>query len=151
MTALALDLDGTLGDTRPLWRDWLADVARRARVELDVEALAAVPAGAERVLDEAVGNWRELLERYAEEHAPVHLRPSAEAGAALRRLAAAGVRIGVYTDVPEPLARVAADHLGALRRLEALEAGEGALERLLERLGPDVVVVRTRAELTAAG
>ena len=29
MRAVAIELDGVLGDTRPLWRDWLADAARR--------------------------------------------------------------------------------------------------------------------------
>ncbi len=27
---VAIDLDAVLGDTRPLWRDWLADVGRGA-------------------------------------------------------------------------------------------------------------------------
>lgn len=98
-----------------------------------------------------MGNWRPLLERYAEEHAPVHLRPSSEAAAALRRLQAAGVEIGAFSDVPEPLARVALAQLGAARRVAALETGPGALARLLERLGPDTAVVRTRAELAALG
>lgn len=144
MRAVAVDLDGALGDTRPLWRDWLVDLARRARLD------AAVPEDvAEARLDALEGNWRTLLERFAEEHAPVYLRPSSEATAALRRLHAAGVRIGAFTDVPEPLARVAAAHLGAARRLEALEAGPGALERLLDRLGGDAQVVRTGEELAA--
>jgi phosphoglycolate phosphatase-like HAD superfamily hydrolase len=143
--ALALDFDEVLGDTRPLWRAWLEDIARRARVEVE---LPEDRADAERVLDGVVGNWRVLLERFAEEHAPIHLRPSAEVNAALRRLAANGVRLGAFTDAPEPLARVAAAQLGVARRLEALEAGSGALERLLERLGPETHVVRSRAELS---
>ncbi len=146
MRAVAVDLDGALGDTRPLWRDWLVDVARRARVE---EVLPEDPAEAAARLDGLVGNWRTLLERVAEEHAPVYLRPSAEASGALRRLQAAGVRIGAFTEAPEPLARVAAAQLGAGRRLDALEAGPGALERLLDRLGSEATVVRTREELVA--
>ena len=133
MTAVAIELDGVLGDTRPLWNAWLADVSRRAHVD---------PAR----LDQELPNWRALLERFAEDHAPVYLRPSARATAALRRLQAAGIRIGVFTEAPEELARVAVAHLGAARRLEALEAGPGALDRLLERL-PDARVVRTLAEL----
>jgi phosphoglycolate phosphatase-like HAD superfamily hydrolase len=142
--ALALDFDGVLGDTRPLWRAWLEDVRRRARVEVELPEDRAAAAG---VLDGAAGNWRALLERFAEEHAPVHLRPSAEVNAALRRLSADGVRLGAFTDAPEPLARVAAAQLGVTRRLEALEAGAGAEERLLERLGPGARVVRSSAEL----
>ena len=147
MGALALDFDAVLGDTRPLWRAWLEDVARRARVEVELPADRVAAAA---VLDGAVGNWPALLERFAEDRAPVHLRPSAEVNAALRRLADDGVRLGAFTDAPEPLARVAAAQLGVARRLEALETGAGALERLLERLGRDAVVVRSRSELAEA-
>jgi phosphoglycolate phosphatase-like HAD superfamily hydrolase len=132
--AVAIDLDGALGDTRPLWDDWLAEAARRFRVE------------AER-LDAELANWRQLLERFAEERAPVYLRPDAEATAALRRLHSGGTRIGVFTDAPDELARVALAHLGAARRVDAVEAGADALERLLERLGDDALVVRTREQL----
>ncbi|MBD0338021.1 MAG: hypothetical protein ICV67_01865 [Thermoleophilia bacterium] len=142
MRAVAVDLDGVLGDTRPLWREWLADVSRRARIALPDDASA-------ELLDERVGNWLPLLERYAEEHAPVHLRRAAEAAAALRRLQAAGVQIGVFTESPEPLARVALAQLGAGRRVSMLEAGPGALERLLDRLGAETPVVRSRADLAA--
>jgi phosphoglycolate phosphatase-like HAD superfamily hydrolase len=142
--AVAIDVDGALADTRPLWREWLADVARRARVD---EELPADPTEAAGRLDELVGNWRPLLERYAEEHGPVHFRRSAEAAEALRRLQAAGVVVGAFTESPEPLARVALAQLGAARRIAAFEAGPNALPRLLERLGSDALVVRTRAEL----
>jgi phosphoglycolate phosphatase-like HAD superfamily hydrolase len=142
--ALALDFDAVLGDTRPLWQAWLEDVARRARVEVEVPEDRAAAAS---VLDGVVGNWRVLLERFAEEHAPVYLRPSAEVNSALRRLAADGVRLGAFTDAPEPLARVAAAQLGVARRLEALETGLGALERLLARLGADARIVRSAGEL----
>ena len=134
MAAIAFELDGVLGDTRPLWEAWLVDVSRRAHVD---------PAR----LDEELPNWRALLERFAEDHAPVYLRPDARATAALRRLQADGVRLGAFTDAPVELARVALSHLGAARRVEALEAGPGALERLLAQLGPDARVVRTVAEL----
>jgi phosphoglycolate phosphatase-like HAD superfamily hydrolase len=134
MTALAIDLDAVLGDTRPLWEAWLEDVSRRAQVD---------PAR----LEDELPNWRALLSRFAEDRAPVYLRPSAQATAALRRLQAEGIRLGVFTDAPEELARIAVAHLGAARRIEALEAGPGALERLLARLGQDAKVVRTLAEL----
>ena len=133
MTAVAIDLDGVLGDTRPLWNAFLADVSRRAHVD------------ASR-LEEELPNWRALLERFAEDHAPVFLRPSAPATAALRRLHADGVQLGAFTDAPEELARVALAHLGGSRRIDVLEAGPGALERLLARL-PGARVVRTVAEL----
>src|SRR5260221_10000880 len=136
MASVAIELDGVLGDTRPLYDAWLEDVSRRAHVD------------PERV-DEELPNWRVLLERFAEDHAPVYLRPSAPATAALRRLQADGVRIGVFTDAPAELAQIALAHLGAARRIEVLEAGPGALARLLQQLGPETRVIRSVDDLGA--
>jgi phosphoglycolate phosphatase-like HAD superfamily hydrolase len=97
--------------------------------------------------EHGVGDWRGALGRFAEDRAPVYLRPDAEISAALRELAARGDRLGVFTDAPEPLARIAVSQLGADRRIEALEAGAGALERLLAKLGQDALVVRDRTAL----
>jgi phosphoglycolate phosphatase-like HAD superfamily hydrolase len=149
MTAFALDLDGALGDTGPLWRAWLEDLERRSRVDLDGLPEDRVAAAAR--LDDVVTNWRALLARFAEDRAPVFLRPDSATTASLRWLQAEGHRLGVFTDAPEELAQIALAHLAAARRVEAVEAGAGALERLLERLGGDAVVVRSRAELTSAG
>jgi phosphoglycolate phosphatase-like HAD superfamily hydrolase len=136
---LAIELD-VLGDTRPLWRDWLADAGR----VLDVEGLPDDRAAAAAELDaRGAGNWRTLLERFAEDRAAVYLRPAAEVSAALRRLQVEGVRVAVFTDAPEELARVALAQLGATRRVAAVETGAGALERL----GSDVTVVRSRDAL----
>jgi len=146
MTALLLELDGALGDTRPLWRDWLGDAARV--LEIDPDELPSDRADAAVELDRSgAGNWRVLLERYAEDRATIYLRPAADVSAALRRLAVAGVRLGVFTDAPAELARVALAQLGAARRIEAVEAGAGALDRLRQLLGEDAVVVETRAKL----
>ena len=153
MTAVALELDGVLGDTRPLWRDFLVDASRRfaSIAELDPASLPADRAVAADELDRwagrGIGDWRGALVRFAEDRAPVYLRPNAAASAALRALAASGYRVGVFTDAPEPLARVALAHLGAARRVAELECGRGALERLLDRLGADASVVRTPEEL----
>lgn len=153
MRALAIELDGVLGDTRALWRDWLEDAARRFHsiAPLNPEALPADRGEAALELDRwaegGVGDWRAALERFAEERAPVYLRPSAEVSNALRVLAATDWRLGVFTDAPEPLARVAVAQLGAERRIESLEAGAGALERLLEGFGPETVIVRDPAAL----
>jgi phosphoglycolate phosphatase-like HAD superfamily hydrolase len=152
--AVAVDLDA-LGDTRLLWRDFLADAARRfaAISPLDPEALpedrAAAAAELDRWAEAGVGDWRVALERFAEDHAPVYLRPSAEASSALRALAASGVRIGVYTDAPEPLARIALAHLGAERRVEAVAAGAGARESLIARLGGEAEVAGSADDLLA--
>jgi phosphoglycolate phosphatase-like HAD superfamily hydrolase len=135
MKAVAVDL-AALGDVDPLWRDWLDDAARRFRVDVSS-------------LDEQLPNWRRLLERFSEERAPVYFRRDADVTAALRALQAAGVRVGVFSSAPEQLTRIALSHLGADRRVDAVESGEGARERLLERLGDGATVVSTRAELVA--
>jgi phosphoglycolate phosphatase-like HAD superfamily hydrolase len=149
MSAYAIDLDGALGDTHPLWRDWLEDASRRLRLGELTLPDDRVAAAAE--LDGRVGNWRVLLERFAEDRAPVYLRPDAAASAALRRLDGAGASLGVFTDAPAELARVALAQLGAARRIDALEAGADALPRILARIGADALVVRTRDELIGLG
>jgi phosphoglycolate phosphatase-like HAD superfamily hydrolase len=134
---VAVDLD-VLGDTRPLWRDWLADAAR----VLEVEGLPEDRAVAAAVLDaRGAGNWRTLLERFAEERAPVYLRPAAEVSAALRALQAEGATVVVFTDAPAELARVALSQLGAARRVDRVVTGEAPAEAGL--------VVRSRDELLA--
>jgi phosphoglycolate phosphatase-like HAD superfamily hydrolase len=146
MRAILIDLDGALGDTRPLWNDWLAVTARVLGV--DPATLPTDRAAAATELDAAgAGNWRTLLERFAAERAPVYLRPNAAVSAALRRLAATGRPVGVFTDAPAELARVAVAQLGAARRIAALETGSGALERLARAIGGEAVVVRTRDAL----
>jgi len=131
---VALDLDA-LGDTRPLWRDWLEDAARL----IDVAGLPDDRAAAAIELDaRGAGNWRTLLERFAEDRVPVYLRPASEVSAVLRALQAGGSQIVVFTDAPVELARVALRQLGATRRIEGLEPAAP----------PDAdVVVTTREEL----
>ena len=144
MRPIAIDLDAVLGDTRPLWDDWLDDAARRFRSIAPLEP-AALPEdraergrGARHAGPSAVSaTGAPPLGRFAEDRAPVYLRPDAEISAALRELTARGDRLGVFTDAPEPLARIAVSQLGADRRIDALETGAGALDRLLEKLGPD--------------
>lgn len=153
MRAVAIELDGVLGDTRPLWDDWLADAARRFRsiAPLEPADLPHDRAAAAQQLDvwaeRGIGDWRAALARFAEDRAPVYLRPDAEVSATLRELAARGHRLGVFTDAPEALARIAVAQLGADRRIDQLETGDGALERLLAQLGPDTFVVRERSQL----
>lgn len=145
--AVAIDLDAVIGDTRALWRDFVADAARRFEsiAHLDPASLPEDRALAAEELDRwaatGIGDWRAALGRFAEDRAPVYLRPRAEVSTALRALAAAGWSIGVFTDAPEELAQVALSHLGAVRRIEALETGAGARGRLLDRLGKDAVPV----------
>ena len=147
MRAVAIDLDA-LGDTRPLWEDWVSGAS--SVLELAPGGLPRDRGEAARVLDASGGNWRSLLERFCEDRAPAYLRRDAVASAALRRLASERADVGVFTDAPEELTRVALAQLGAERRVQTVETGVGALERLLERIGRDAVVVRSRDELRAA-
>jgi len=143
--ALAIELDA-LGDTRALWRAWLES----ARGVLDVgpDDLPVDRAEAAVALDDAgAGNWRTLLERFSEDHAPAFLRRDAATSARLQALVDDGVTLGVFTDAPDELARTALAQLGAARRISALETGAGAFERLLEAIDRDATVVRTRADL----
>ena len=143
--AVAIELDA-LGDTHPLWSAWLASAHTILGVE--PETLPEDRAAAAAALDAAgAGNWRVLLERFAEDHAPAYLRRDAATSAALHSLASSGARLGVFTDAPEPLARVALSQLGATRRITAVETGAGALEHLLATVGTGAEVVRTRADL----
>lgn len=145
--AVAIDLDGVLGDTRPLWEDWLA--AASPLLGIDARTLPTDRGEAAALLDRDAGNWRALLERFGKERAAVYLRRDPGTADALRALQSSGRTLGVFTDAPEPLARVALTQLGAERRVSELESGAGALERLLAALGPDSTVVRTRDELRA--
>jgi phosphoglycolate phosphatase-like HAD superfamily hydrolase len=138
--AFALDLDGVLADTRPLWDAWLEDAARRARVELDVPEDRVAAAA---VLDEALGDWRPLLVRFAADRAPLFVRPRPDTNAALRRLAAGGARIGVFSDAPRELAEIALAHAGVARPVEVV----GTLAEVRAVLGREVVVVKSREEL----
>jgi phosphoglycolate phosphatase-like HAD superfamily hydrolase len=140
--AIALDLDAVLADTRPIWRDWLEDVARRTHVELDVPEDRLAAAG---VLDERLGDWRPLLQRFADDRAPLHFRPRAETSALLRQLQGSGVRIGVFTDAPRELAEIALAHVGAARRIAVF----GTLEDVLRDLGNDALVMHSREQLAA--
>jgi phosphoglycolate phosphatase-like HAD superfamily hydrolase len=133
MKAVAIDL-AAIGETDPLWRDWLEDARRRFRVDVNA-------------LEEELPNWRPLLERFAEERVPVYFRRDAEVSGAIRRLKASGTLIGVFTDAPEELARVVLTHLGALERVDALESGVGAEVRIIKRFGDGTAVVRTRTDL----
>jgi phosphoglycolate phosphatase-like HAD superfamily hydrolase len=76
----------------------------------------------------------------------VYFRTRAETAAQLRRLHAAGTRIGAFTDAPRELADLALSHVGATRRIVAV----GTLDEVLQELGDGAVVVRSRAELTQA-
>jgi hypothetical protein len=143
--ALAIELDA-LGDTRTLWLAWLESA--RGVLGVGTDELPADRADAAVALDRAgAGNWRALLARFSEDHAPAFLRRDAATSARLQALVDDGATLGVFTDAPEELARTALAQLGASRRISALETGTGAFERLLDVIGREATVVRTRADL----
>ena len=114
--AIVVDLDAVLGDTEPLWRPgW------RTRSAAIVSSSMTIPTRPPWTPPSATG--AHCSKRFAEDHARVYLRPDATANAELRRLTAAGIRVGAFTPRPEPLARVAAAHLGVARRLERSRRG----------------------------
>ena len=97
------------------------------------------------MLDEALGDWRPLLLRFAADRAPLSIRPRPDTNAALRRLKAAGARIGVFSDAPRELVELALAHAGAARQVEVV----GTLPEVEAALGAGTLVVRSREELAA--
>jgi phosphoglycolate phosphatase-like HAD superfamily hydrolase len=138
--AIAVDLDAVLADTRPVWDAWVEDASRRARVPL---SLPADREEAARVLDTELGDWRPLLDRFAADRAPLWFRPRAETNAVLRRLAAAGARIGAFTDAPRTLAELALAHTGSARYVDTI----GTLAEVQAALGNDAIRVTSRETL----
>ena len=144
-SALAVDLDA-LGDTRGLWNDWLESAA--SVLEVDGATLPDDRAEAAAALDRAERRQLARAPRTLLRGSRARLPPAGcehERGA--EALADAGRVVGVFTDAPEPLARVALAQLGAARRVSALETGAGARDRLLATLGDGAVVVSSRSEL----
>jgi phosphoglycolate phosphatase-like HAD superfamily hydrolase len=143
--AVAIELE-VLGDTRALWNAWLESAC--GVLNVDPGELPLDRAEAAAALDRSVvGNWRVLLERFSQDHAPAFLRRDAASSARLHSLAAEGTTLGIFTDAPEELARTALAQLGATRRVATLETGRDALDRLLATIGADATVVRSRDDL----
>ena len=124
----------------PGWRTRSAATASSSTTESD-----------EAALDAAVGNWRALLKRFAEDHARVYLRPDATANAELRRLAAeacasAPSLLGrsLWLGSPQPTWASLAGWSGSRR-------GRAPSTGCSTRLGRDAVVVGSLAELSRVG
>ena len=101
--------------------------------------------------DAGAGNWRDASRAVLRgSRARVTCAATPRRARTCRRSSGDGATLGVFTDAPEELARTALAQLGASRRISALETGTGALERLLDALGGDATVVRTRADLLNA-
>ena len=125
-----------LGDTRPLWRDWLADASRVLDVEGLPEDRARGGGRAGRARRGQLADAAGAVRRGSRARLPAAGR-GGQRGAA--PAASEGVGLAVFTDAPAELARVALAQLGAARRVDVVETGAGALERL----GGDITVVRT--------
>ena len=146
--AVVIDLDGALGDTRPVWDAFVEHLARRfAAIEpLDPSELSSDRTQAAKQLDtwaaSGVGDWRGQLTRFAEDHLPVHVRPDARAMSALRSLASSGAEMTVESDAPQELVDVAAAHLGLSRLAARCDGG-------VSRPGPEAPAnyVSSAAEL----
>ncbi len=132
MSALLVDLDGALGDTRPLWRDWVAESARVLGV--DAATLPADRVAAAAALDAA---GRGELAHAARPvcggagaglPAPGSRRERGAPPSRCRRHA-----VGVFTDAPEELARVALAQLGAARRVAVLGGRAGRADPAARR------------------
>lgn len=145
---VAIDLDGAIADTRPVWDAWLGSAG--AVLGVDVSSLPADRGAAAALLDEHAGNWRTLLERFCEERVAVYVRRDPSVSDALRALEAAGREIQVFTDAPEPLARLVLAQVGADRRISGLAAGSDALARIRASSPTELEVVATREELAVA-
>ena len=142
--ALAIELDA-LGDTRALWLAWLESA--RGVLDVDPDELPVDRADAAAALDDAgAGNWRILLERFSEDHAPAFLRRDAATSARLQALVDGGATLGVFTDAPDELARTALAQLGASRRISALETGAGAFLERLDRIADELARLNRTTE-----
>ena len=126
---LVIQLDGVLGDTKPLWQAFLEHLERRfSTIEpLDLTSLATDRTEAAAQLDiwaaSGVGDWRVQLTHFAENHLPVHLRLDAQATSAMRSLASAGIELTVVSDAPQELVDIAAAHLGLDRLAKRCTGG----------------------------
>ena len=146
---VAIDLDGALGDTRPLWQAWLESVSGLLGVE-DGGLPDDRGAAAAELDRRGAGNWRALLERFGEERAPVYLRRDPGASAALRALAHRRTRDRRLHR------RARAARARRARAARRRPAGRGARDGRrrarapARQLGADTVVVHTPAELQAA-
>ena len=149
MRAILIDLDGALGDTRPLWDDWLAGAPPGCWGSTRQRYRPTEARQRRRWMRPEPGTGARCSS--GSPRADARLPPSQRRGE--RRAAAGGAAgrpIGVFTDAPEG-ARSSRCSATRRRSLDGtLEAGTGALDRLAASLGSDATVVRTRDELVAA-
>jgi phosphoglycolate phosphatase-like HAD superfamily hydrolase len=142
----------TLADTDELFAAGVAHLVRKlGRVKpLDSDALPHDPAEVVAALDVWAGSevdWRGELGRFYEDHISVHLRPDPALNAALRRLQAAGIRLGCWSPGPDEAARIVVHQLGLGRRIERIASGGSADVAVL--LADELAPSRDQALLVA--
>jgi phosphoglycolate phosphatase-like HAD superfamily hydrolase len=92
-------------------------------------------------------DWRGELARFYEDHIPLHLRPNSALNAALRRLQAAGIRLGCWSPGPDEAARIVVHQLGLGRQIERIGCGGSADVAVL--LADELAATRDQALIVA--
>ena len=148
--------EDALADTRELWRDGVAHLARRLGrvVPLDAAEVPDDRAEAIEYLERWAGqdaaNWRAELARFYEDHIPVYLRPDPELNAALRQITGHGLRTAAWSPGPPEASLVVSHFLGVARHLDtqAVAPGPGGWREAAIELDldpPDLLVVAATA------
>jgi phosphoglycolate phosphatase-like HAD superfamily hydrolase len=92
-------------------------------------------------------DWRGELARFYEDHIPLHLSPNSALNAALRRLQAAGIRLGCWSPGPDEAARIVVHQLGLGRQIERIGSGGSADVAVL--LADELAATRDQALVVA--
>ena len=154
--------EDALADTAPLWAGAMEHLSRRlGRVRpLDVadvpEERGAALAFLERWAGSEAGSWPIELARYYEDHIPVYVRPEPALNAAVRRLAADGLRLAAWSAGPPEASLVVTHFLGLGRSFEtqvvdpSSEAPMRAMHELGVEAGQALVVSTSPAALLSA-
>jgi phosphoglycolate phosphatase-like HAD superfamily hydrolase len=92
-------------------------------------------------------DWRGELARFYEDHIPLHMRPNSALNASLRRLQAAGIRLGCWSPGPDEAAQIVVHQLGLGRQIERIGSGGSADVAVL--LADELAAVRDEALVVA--
>jgi phosphoglycolate phosphatase-like HAD superfamily hydrolase len=143
-----------------LWRDAVEHLARKlGRVQpLDASDISddrCVGLGQlEAWAGSDVSSWQLELARFYEEHIPVYMRPDPALNAAVRSMAASGVRVAAWSPGPPEVGAIVTHFLGLSRRLELerVEPSHRGPVALIEELGlepPAALVVSASPHVIA--
>ena len=116
--------DDALAPVDRLWEDAVAHLARRLgrAVALDPADVPADRIAALGYLEAwatgGAGSWRSEIARFYEDHIPIYVRPEPSLNAAVRQLAARGIRLAAWSPGPPEASLVVTHFLGLARRFE---------------------------------